>query len=76
MRHATKVVAIVMALAGLTFAQAANSADQATIQLLVQQVRELQEKVKVLEAKSATGSPAPTEAVAPAQPVQEVATIP
>jgi hypothetical protein len=62
-------VAIVLLLvAGLGHAQDSSPADQATIRQLVQQVRELQERVKALEAQRPSGSSAPDSVATPAAP--------
>lgn len=70
-RKIATFIAIVVVVAGLCTAQTANSTDQATIQLLVQQVKELQEKVKALEAKQSSPAPAQAEVAAPTQPAEE-----
>ncbi len=71
MRLARNIVAFVVIIAGVGTAQTASSNDQATIQLLVQQVKELQEKVKALEAKQSPQTLAPAEVAAQPQPAEE-----
>lgn len=52
-------------------AQAAGSSDQETIRLLVQQVKDLQEKVSALEAKQASPPSVNPDPPAQAQPLEE-----
>jgi hypothetical protein len=51
MCRAFRIIAAILALSTLTFAQDASSSDPPTIRLLMEQVKELQEKVKALEAQ-------------------------
>ncbi|MBI1740550.1 MAG: hypothetical protein HYR57_06685, partial [Candidatus Koribacter versatilis] len=76
MRRARNIVAVVLVVAGLSFAQDTGSSQQETIRLLVQQVKELQERVKALEAKPASPSTAAGEALAQPQAVEEAGTTP
>jgi hypothetical protein len=52
MRRVHKIATVILALAGLCSAQNAASGEQEMIRLLAQQVKELQEKVTALEARS------------------------
>jgi len=47
---------------GMSLAQNTSASDQETIRLLVQQVKELQEKVKTLEAKQSDSEATPAAA--------------
>lgn len=51
MFRAHQAISVLALLTGMSLAQGTNSSDQETIRLLVQQVKELQGKVKALEAK-------------------------
>jgi hypothetical protein len=53
------VIAVLILLVPRGNAQTSNANDQETIQRLVQQVRELQQKVAILEGKQSTASPTP-----------------
>ena len=54
MRHAWKMVILVVTLTGFSFAQGTTWSERDTIRLLVEQLQELQQKVKALEAKQGT----------------------
>lgn len=71
MQQARNIVAFVVLLTGLSFAQNLTTSDQETIRLLVQQVKELQEKVKTLEGKQAGPSTAAPEASVPSHAMAE-----
>jgi hypothetical protein len=51
MRHICPIVITILVASALSLAQVAGASDQETIRLLVQQVKELQEKVGALEAR-------------------------
>ena len=70
LQRARNVAGIVAAMTAFTFAQGASPSDPETIQILVQQVRELQEKVKALEAKQ-TENAIPVSDPAPPSPEDE-----
>ena len=53
MFRAYQALPVLVLLTGMSLAQSTDSSDQETIRLLVQQVKELQEKVQALEAKQA-----------------------
>jgi hypothetical protein len=63
--HTTALIFLVWT--GLCSAQTATN-DQETIRLLVQQVKDLQERVKVLESERRLGAPASSSAIEPTQP--------
>lgn len=65
MRRALDIAAMILVLAGLGFSQDPAARDRETIQLLVHQVQELQEKVKALEARTSV-----TEAITQEAPVE------
>ena len=75
MLRARGIVAFFVLSAGISLGQNVTSSDQETIRLLVQQVRELQEKVAVLEGKEASQPAERAEPSASAQPAQEAAAI-
>src|SRR5712692_8572876 len=56
------MVITTLLLMGMSLGQNTGSSDQETIRLLVQQVKELQEKVKALEAKQADSAAATAQA--------------
>jgi hypothetical protein len=62
MRRTRDITTVILVLAGLGFSQNPASTEQETVRLLVQQVHELQEKVKALESKSAVSGAAAGEA--------------
>ena len=61
---------------GMGLAQASSSSDRETIRLLVQQVKELQEKVKALEAKQSDSEATPPQPTTFQQDVAEQAAEP
>ncbi|MFY9560872.1 MAG: hypothetical protein WAQ52_11615 [Terriglobales bacterium] len=69
MRRVHEITTVILAMAGLCSAQNAASGEQEMIRLLAQQVKELQEKVAILEARS--GSSATASAEVPPQPHEE-----
>jgi len=69
MRRALDIAAVILVLARLGLAQDAASSEQEMIRLLGQQVKELQQKVTALEARS--GSSATASAEVPSQPADE-----
>jgi hypothetical protein len=69
MRRVHEIATVILAMAGLCSAQNAASGEQEMIRLLAQQVKELQEKVTALEARS--GSSATAAAEAPPQHQEE-----
>jgi hypothetical protein len=71
MYRACRIVATVLAASTLGFAQDAGSIDPQTVRLLMEQVKELQEKVKALEAKQTTPPHENADAPTHLQPVEE-----
>jgi hypothetical protein len=69
MRRVHAISTLILATVGLCSAQSAASGEQETIRLLAQQVKELQEKVTALEARSG-GSSIPSQEVAPQPPAE------
>src|SRR6266478_5832055 len=69
MRRALDIAAVILVLARLGLAQDAASSEQEMIRLLGQQVKELQQKVTALEARS--GISATASAEVPPQPADE-----
>jgi hypothetical protein len=64
---------MILALAAVCSAQNSVSGEQETIRLLVQHVKELQEKVAVLEARSSISDPKPEEVPLPPPIVADAA---
>ena len=75
MLRARGIVAFFVLSAGISLGQNVTSTDQETIRLLVQQVRELQEKVKALEGRQASNPAPAAEISASEQPSEEAAAI-
>jgi len=75
MSYIRKIVITLCLLSGMCASQTVGSSDQATIRLLVEQVKELQESVKALQAKQMSppvASPeAPPAEPVPPQPIEE-----
>jgi hypothetical protein len=64
MPHLLNLVIVLWLFAGISLAQDAGPTDQQTIHLLVLQVKELQERVKMLEAGQSVAASAPEEVAA------------
>jgi len=67
---------MILALAAVCSAQNSVSGEQETIRLLVQHVKELQEKVAALEARSSISDPKPEEVPPPPPIVSDAAPLP
>jgi len=80
MSYIRKIVITLCLLSGMCASQTVGASDQETIRLLVEQVKELQENVKALQAKQAAPPvallEAPPTAPVPPQPVEDAVSTP